>query len=137
MNEEQQVVPEKKSWYWRNKEKHIALVKAWELRNKERVRRKRAEWRLANKDHIRDVGYRYRHGITLAAYNTLLDSQDGKCAICGKPPKKGGTLTAVLAIDHNHSTGAVRGLLCNLCNRYIGYIHESHEILDRAKAYLS
>lgn len=47
-----------------------------------------------------------------ATYARLFREQDGVCAICGNPPKK-----RPLHIDHNHSTGRVRGLLCFRCNR--------------------
>lgn len=54
-----------------------------------------------------------RRGIslTVAQYDDLLKKQDGKCAICRKPPKR-----MRLAVDHDHKTGKVRGLLCFYCN---------------------
>lgn len=51
-------------------------------------------------------------GITDAAYAELLERQGGRCAICRNPPK-----SRRLSVDHNHATGAVRGLLCYRCNR--------------------
>jgi hypothetical protein len=51
------------------------------------------------------------YGLTSADYDTLLEAQGGKCAICrGRPQSKR------LAVDHDHNTGAVRGLLCSRCN---------------------
>lgn len=54
-----------------------------------------------------------RRGIilTVTEYDSLLKKQNGVCAICGKPPKK-----TRLAVDHDHKTGRVRGLLCFFCN---------------------
>jgi hypothetical protein len=56
--------------------------------------------------------YRSRTGLELAAYEARLAAQGGVCAICGRPPK-----TRRLDVDHEHKTGAVRGLLCHRCNR--------------------
>jgi len=60
--------------------------------------------------------YRSRLGLTLDDYERLLAAQGGVCAICKRPPKQGGRR---LHVDHDHSTGSVRGLLCFICNRYI------------------
>jgi hypothetical protein len=51
-------------------------------------------------------------GITDARYFELLDGQGGVCGICGTTPK-----TRRLHVDHDHRTGAIRGLLCHRCNR--------------------
>lgn len=51
-------------------------------------------------------------GVNDERYATLLAAQSGGCAICGRPPK-----TRRLHVDHDHATGAVRGLLCHRCNR--------------------
>lgn len=54
--------------------------------------------------------------MTLEDYNAQLQRQGGVCAICGEKPKNN-----LLAVDHDHDTGAVRGLLCSPCNRHVGY----------------
>lgn len=54
-----------------------------------------------------------RYGITITEYEAFLDYQDGTCALCPATP----TLRA-LAVDHDHVTGAIRGLLCLRCNKY-------------------
>jgi hypothetical protein len=51
-------------------------------------------------------------GFTAEDYDRLLAAQGGGCAICKAPPK-----TRRLHVDHDHKTGAVRGLLCHRCNR--------------------
>ena len=59
-----------------------------------------------------------RYGMTNADYDALLLSQDGKCAICKTDtPGKG---RKFFDVDHNHITGKVRGLLCRVCNKYVG-----------------
>src|SRR2546425_1185456 len=56
-----------------------------------------------------------RCGLSDEEYMRMFLSQDGVCAICENPPK-----TYNLAVDHDHRTGIVRGLLCSYCNRMIG-----------------
>lgn len=55
--------------------------------------------------------------ITLEEYNTMLTEQDGVCAICKAPPD---TRWKRLAVDHDHLTGKIRGLLCMTCNTMLG-----------------
>ena len=79
------------------------------------------------------------YNITIEEYNKLLISQDSKCGICNNyeltivnktnKPKQ-------LAVDHDHKTGKVRGLLCQKCNTGIGNLKDSIELLDRAIQYL-
>lgn len=64
-------------------------------------------------------------------YNHLLNKQANCCAIC---TARAGALD--LHVDHNHDTGAVRGLLCIKCNRGIGLLGDSPETLLRAISYL-
>lgn len=53
--------------------------------------------------------------ITLDEYDRILEEQDGGCGICGRPPKA----QKSLAVDHDHVTGFVRGLLCFFCNKRV------------------
>lgn len=78
-----------------------------------------------------------RFGLTLEGYYRMHDAQEGVCACCERPEttKRHGKLVW-LAVDHCHSTGAVRGLLCNNCNQGIGQFKDSAELLRRAAAYL-
>lgn len=72
-----------------------------------------------------------RYGITLEQFNALMSAQGGVCAICGKPPQ-----ARSLSVDHNHTTGAIRGLLCAACNRAIGMMRDSPGLLRKAADYL-
>ncbi len=65
----------------------------------------------------------------------MLKAQDGKCAICEKPTSFGGYHTA--CIDHDHETGAVRGVLCSPCNKTLGTVSDDVEILQKAINYLT
>jgi hypothetical protein len=65
-------------------------------------------------------------------YNRLLDIQEGRCAICRDRPVR-----RFLAVDHDHHTGKIRGLLCKRCNKdLLGSARDSTEILERAICYL-
>lgn len=79
--------------------------------------RQRSLWRL------------YR--LTEAEYEVILSFQGGVCAGCGEPPRK-----TRLAVDHDHKTGRIRGLLCWLCNRAIGILRDNGNAAARLGAYL-
>lgn len=70
--------------------------------------------------------------LTPDEYDQILDYQDGVCAICGRPPKPGKRL----AVDHDHQTGFVRGLLCFLCNRRV-LGARSADVLVRTALYVT
>lgn len=55
---------------------------------------------------------KHRYGITVEQYDEMLAAQGGHCALCPWEPSDG----KVLAVDHDHETGRVRGLLCRGCN---------------------
>lgn len=74
------------------------------------------------------------YGITAEQYDALYKAQGGRCAIC----RRATGAARRLAVDHNHQTGEVRGLLCKPCNRYgLGmFARDNPEVLDRAAEYL-
>lgn len=76
-------------------------------------------------------------GISLEEYQRMHDEQDGKCAICGEPEAilRMGKVKA-LSVDHCHTSGKIRGLLCAECNTGIGKLKEDRRIFLSAVAYL-
>jgi len=76
------------------------------LPDRDEVSRRKA---LARKNALKR-----RYGITPEQYDLMLERQGGGCAICGRLPKPGRRL----AVDHDHATKRVRGLLCFQCNKY-------------------
>lgn len=86
------------------------------------------------------------YGITPEDYDALFTAQAYACGICGAPGKsvdtmtrdhrRTGSVSGVLTVDHNHETGAVRGLLCNSCNRGLGYFANNPKTLQSAIEYL-
>lgn len=78
-----------------------------------------------------------RYGLTLGQYEKIFADQGGACAICECPESdmQYGRLRP-LCIDHDHATGEIRGLLCNDCNRGIGFLGDDMSRLERAIHYL-
>jgi hypothetical protein len=74
--------------------------------------------------------YRLGWGMTLAEVNTLKEKQSHRCACCEIQPPK-------LVIDHNHKTGIIRELLCEDCNKAIGYLRDSEEKASKVVIYLA
>lgn len=72
-----------------------------------------------------------RFGITAEEYAQLLKKQKGRCAICRTKPTN-----VRLAVDHNHKTKIVRGLLCGKCNMALGLLNDNTKILEKAIEYL-
>ena len=75
-----------------------------------------------------------KYDLIPTQYAKLLEHQDDRCAICGKTPEENGRS---LAIDHCHSTGTVRGLLCATCNTGLGFFQDDVTFLHQAILYLS
>ena len=82
------------------------------------------------KIHARNLLRKY--GITPEQYAEMLFLQGGVCAICGGDNAD----ERKLAVDHNHKTGKVRGLLCNNCNRAIGLLKDNLEVVNNLLSYL-
>lgn len=83
----------------------------------------------ASRRHRRRVA---RYDITLEEYAALYLGQLGACGICHSPAD-----FADLVVDHDHDTGAVRGLLCGRCNVGIGFLRDNPSVLEAAIEYLT
>jgi hypothetical protein len=110
----------RKEFYQRHKEVEKKAHAKWVNKNKERWK----EW--TTNFHLEK-----NYSITLKEYSELLDKQEGVCAICGSRPGK-----RKLAVDHVHTSGIVRGLLCMKCNIGLGNFKEDINLLRKAIAYL-
>lgn len=119
-----------------------AASRAWTAANAERVRERNAEYVASHPKETRRRGRQGQlrlYGLNEAQYAAMLAEQNGVCAIClqteryidartGEPRK--------LSVDHDHTTGKNRGLLCGHCNRGIGQFSDEPERLRRAADYL-
>ena len=96
-------------------------------------------------EQVRHYGLVQNYGITLTEYARMYSAQEGRCAICGKeetarlPGRKTADTefrTRDLSVDHNHTTGKNRELLCNACNHMLGHALENKSTLLNAVKYL-
>lgn len=97
------------------------------------VKEEKKKFYHENKEHKKNITYKSKYGITLEEYNKLLTSQNNACAIC---KSSGDECGRALAIDHDHLTGKIRGLLCSKCNISLGNINDNIEILETMIQYL-
>lgn len=132
-----------------------AYLKQWQERNRERQAEYRRNWQRENRDHriaysrsyyaarvqrdpegVRATKHREwlssKYRLTKAQYDALVETQGNRCAVCGDPPARGKRLH----VDHDHTTNAVRGLLCSRCNQGIGFFRDAPDLLKRAATYL-
>ena len=72
------------------------------------------------------------YGLTLEQYDQMLDEQNGVCIICKGINANGRRL----AVDHNHQTGKIRGLLCDCCNLWLGKYETNHSLFEKFDEYL-
>jgi Recombination endonuclease VII len=99
-NQEQEVEKRRERSRNRDNEERNAYMREWRAKNLERVRA--VAW-------ARDLKKKY--GLTPDQYQKLLDETNGKCPVCKRPFNAKGPV-----VDHCHSTGIVRGLICSNCN---------------------
>lgn len=116
--------------------------KRWREANPERFREANKAWIARNPDARRLHELRGRlkaHGLAEHEYFAMVEAQNGLCAICRRPEsrhdRKG--VRYLLAVDHCHTTGAVRGLLCQECNKGLGAFQDDPDRLRAAAAYLN
>lgn len=125
---------QKRRWYWKNREKKLALDKTYRLKNREKYLERGRRYYANNKNTHRESILRRLYGIGVRDYDEMFEKQGRRCAVCevtvpGGPGRR-------FAIDHSHTTGRVRGLLCYMCNTGLGKFKDDSSLLRRAAAYL-
>lgn len=126
-----------KAWRAKNPEKDRAIARRYNAKHAPQMRNYCRKYRAVKADAIRDNELFRKYGITLEQYDAMFEIQGGVCAICGKPetaelngvPKR-------LAVDHDHTTGLARGLLCGHCNVGLGALGDDPCVLVAATNYL-
>ena len=88
------------------------------------------------REYYNESFMRTKYGLTSEKYNQMVENQGGVCAICKTKPNFN-KWKKRFAIDHCHTTGRVRGLLCDACNRGIGMLKDDPSILENAIKYLA
>ena len=114
----------RKEKYHANPAPRRAERKRWYLQNRDRALLYYAD----RKDHYRNKRLQREYGITLEQHTQMLTDQKECCAICKN--------SRPLRVDHNHSTGNVRGLLCDKCNMALGLLEESIIVTESLLLYL-
>ena len=125
-------------YYKSNKQVIKERSRAYYLAHKEEIAIKKKQYHLENRAKIKEANYKRMYGISTAEYHELAAKQDYKCAICGKQEIVNDAYKNVkpLSVDHCHSKGHVRGLLCNSCNIGLGMFKDNIESLKQAIKYL-
>lgn len=98
-------------------------------RCRECIQKVHQEWSDRNPHASRYRNLKVKYGITREEYEELEKKQQGLCGICGKPERS--NRSKYLSVDHNHTTGKVRGLLCFACNTALGKMEEDLERMQR------
>jgi hypothetical protein len=106
--------------------------------NREAMNAANTLWRQENKQATAAIQRRSNlkrlYGITQEEHDAMLASQGGECALCGSDSPN--SANASWAVDHCHSTGRVRGILCHPCNTALGLLKDNTDTLLRAVDYL-
>lgn len=106
----------------------------WTAANAERVKEQLAERRAKNPEETKRKTRQYNlqciHGITLEDFDVMLAKSGGRCELCKE------IFQFTPQIDHCHTTGKIRGLLCKTCNTGLGKFQDSVEQLQKAIQYL-
>ena len=95
------------------------------------------QWReQQSPERIRDLYYKRTYGISLETFNLIFIKQKGQCPICTKQLSLEHLSADRAVVDHDHTDGHVRGIICNECNRGLGYFRDSVTALQNATKYL-
>lgn len=117
-------------------------IAEWMKNNPEKYKKAQQKYRKTEKFDLtrRNNKYLRIYGISLEEYNKLLEKQNYVCAICHCPEKAKSQRKdrefKLLSVDHCHTTGKVRGLLCQRCNISIGHSGDNIIILEKMITYL-
>jgi len=114
--------------YWADPEATRQAAREYRQANIDRAR----QWDRARRPAVRAAKLLRNYGITVEQYDKLVDLQGGVCAICRREDDQGHQL----AVDHCHSSGTVRGLLCHKCNVALGLFRDDPAALAAAAEYL-
>jgi hypothetical protein len=116
------------------REKALEAERAWRARNPDKVQRKNAANYTRFKTSRRRCQLRRNYGLSLEDYEAMLVAQGGVCAICGDSSP--GPVQKHFAVDHDHDSGKIRGLLCFPCNTGIGGLRDDVLLVEKALSYL-
>ncbi|MCK5612564.1 endonuclease VII domain-containing protein [Candidatus Pacearchaeota archaeon] len=106
--------------------------------NAEFARARQRRYNARNPQVMRQINLKKKYGIVIEEYNIMFESQGGVCLICGcSETVKRNDKIKNLAVDHNHVTGKVRGLLCQKCNQALGLLGENPVVIKSLLEYIT
>jgi hypothetical protein len=114
-----------------SKEYRAEWQRQWRKKHPEYDKEYNKKYRERHPRYNPDRRLKHEYGISLDEYDKMVENQEGVCAICKKPP-----IGRRLAVDHDHVTGKIRGLLCHNCNVSLGLLGEDSEAIKRLLDYL-
>jgi hypothetical protein len=115
------------------KERKRLYDRQYNIDNAKMKAAQKKRYALAHVEQKINYHYLYKYGITLVDYNKMFEEQGGCCAACGEYQSK---FKRSLAVDHDHKTGKIRGLLCKNCNAALGNVRDNINTLDGLIKYL-
>ncbi len=107
--------------------------KEWRKKNRDKNRGYCKKYYSGNKHKWRARFYQSKYGMTIQEIDELLKSQNGICPICRTAFKN----TKLMSLDHDHTTGKLREILCNKCNTALGLLDEKIDRFERAIQYIN
>lgn len=125
--------------YYDRRDENIRKSIEWKKENREYVRENAKENYWKDIEGKRKKERTRKKNLNLAEYEQMVKEQDNKCAICGKEESRKRRFSeevCPLCIDHCHTTGKIRGLLCHDCNTGIGKLKDNIVLLESAIRYL-
>ena len=126
-----------KQYRLKNKERISKNQRRWKKENKELCRIKSIEWANTHKEQrkltLRKFQLKKFYGLSIDQFQKMLSNQNNCCALCSNEFKS----DSDTSVDHNHTTGNVRQLLCKKCNFGIGMFNEDVSLLSKAINYIN
>lgn len=133
--------------YWKNRDHVREMHSKWHAANRATIKARKKLWHMIPENVIKRRGYdkkkyaknplkklmynrQLRYGLTEEGHAHLMQMQNKQCAICKKP------ITVRSPVDHCHTTGRIRGLLCFKCNTGLGMFGDNVELLETVIQYL-
>lgn len=127
-------------WRSANPEKAKAATNRWRARNSDRNKASKVKWRAENLERVRSTARRSTlvrmYGITVEDFSAMFKQQHGICPVCGSSMKEFGRGSNFACVDHDHTTGKIRGLLHQKCNVGLGHFNDDPVLLRKAANYL-
>ena len=119
-----------KKWKERNPGAVVETAKRYFEKHKEKIRQRVRDKHIKDPSIRKFASIKKNYGLSRRDYESILEWQGGGCAFCKRNDIQ-------MHVDHDHSTGRVRGILCHLCNTGLGLFRENTDVMNRAICYVS